>query len=87
LVRSKAVLEEGLGKPVEVFCYPYGDAGREPGQTARALRRAAYRAACLYGGGPNPVPPADPYRLARLAMGPDTDLRAALRLTEHGGTP
>src|SRR6185437_280983 len=30
IVRSRAVLEEGLGRPVEVFCYPYGDGGRDP---------------------------------------------------------
>lgn len=39
---------------------------------------AGYRAACLYGGGPSPIPPADAYFLPRLAMGPDTDLRALL---------
>jgi peptidoglycan/xylan/chitin deacetylase (PgdA/CDA1 family) len=78
LRRSRAALEDGLGRPVTVFCYPYGDGGRDPAGVAAALRRAGYRAACLYGGGPNPVPPADVYRLARLAMGPDTDLAAAL---------
>ncbi len=78
LVRSKAALEAGLGKPVEVFAYPYGDEGVNPRELQRALRRAGYRAACLYGGGPNPLPITDPYRLARLAMGPDTDLKAAL---------
>jgi peptidoglycan/xylan/chitin deacetylase (PgdA/CDA1 family) len=87
LVRSKAVLEDGLDKPVEVFCYPYGDAGRDAERTARTLQRAGYQAACLYGGGPNPVPPADSYGLARLAMGPDTNLREALRLTDGGGPP
>jgi peptidoglycan/xylan/chitin deacetylase (PgdA/CDA1 family) len=82
LVRSRAALEDGLGRPVEVFCFPYGDDGQEQGETAAILRRAGYRAACLYGGGPNRVPLADAYRLTRLAMGPDTDLGAAL---EHGG--
>jgi hypothetical protein len=33
----------------------------------------------LYGGGPNRLPAADPYRLTRLAVGPDTDLQAELR--------
>jgi peptidoglycan/xylan/chitin deacetylase (PgdA/CDA1 family) len=82
LARSRAVLEDGLGRPVEVFCFPYGDDGREPDSTADALRRTGYRAACLYGGGPNRVPLTDAYRLTRLAMGPDTDLGAAL---EQGG--
>jgi peptidoglycan/xylan/chitin deacetylase (PgdA/CDA1 family) len=78
LLRSKAKLEARLRKTVEVFAYPYGDSGGDPQAVARALKRAGYRAACLYGGGPNPLPIADPYRLARLAMGPDTDLQAVL---------
>ena len=78
LLRSKAVLEDGLGKPVEVFSYPYGDCGPEPGATRNGVEQAGYRAACLYGGGPHRVPVADPYRLARLAMGPDTDLSRCL---------
>jgi peptidoglycan/xylan/chitin deacetylase (PgdA/CDA1 family) len=78
LSRSKACLEAGLGKPVELLAYPYGDCGADPGRVAGALARAGYRAACLYGGGPNPLPIADPFRLTRLAMGPDTDLRVEL---------
>jgi peptidoglycan/xylan/chitin deacetylase (PgdA/CDA1 family) len=74
LLRSRAVLEDGLGKPVEVFSYPYGDCGPEPGAARRVLERAGYRAACLYGGRPHRVPVADRYRLDRLAVGPDTDL-------------
>lgn len=82
LHRSKATLEAGLGKRVEVFSFPYGDDGVNPQVVKKALQRAGYKAACLYGGGPNPLPIANPYRLARLAMGPDTDLKAALELEE-----
>jgi peptidoglycan/xylan/chitin deacetylase (PgdA/CDA1 family) len=78
LVRSKLALEAGLGEPVEVFSYPYGDAGANPHAVERALKRTGYRAACLYGGGPNSLPEVHPYRLSRLAMGPDTDLQAEL---------
>jgi peptidoglycan/xylan/chitin deacetylase (PgdA/CDA1 family) len=84
LVRSKAILEAELKKPIEVFAYPYGDGGTESHLTVRVLKRAGYRAACLYKGGPKPLggpnhlPIAEPYRLIRLAMGPDTDLQAAL---------
>ena len=78
LERSKAVLEAELAQPVELFAYPYGDdAGAAPDVRA-ALARTGYRAACLYGGGTFTFPPQDPYRLERLAMGPDTDLTAAL---------
>jgi peptidoglycan/xylan/chitin deacetylase (PgdA/CDA1 family) len=84
LVCSKAVLETGLNKPVDVFAYPYGDAGlgvdwREKRKALRgALQRAGYRAAFLYGGRPQQLPARDRFRLARVAMGPDTHLRAEL---------
>ena len=74
ILRSKAALEDGLGKPVEVFSYAYGDCGPAPEATRSMLERAGYRAACLYGGGPHRVPVADTYRLDRVAVGPDTDL-------------
>jgi peptidoglycan/xylan/chitin deacetylase (PgdA/CDA1 family) len=78
LIRSKAVLEEGLSKPVKFFAYPYGDGGVDPGVQRNMLEQAGYVSACLYGGGPIHLPVADPYRLARVAMGPDTDLQAEL---------
>jgi peptidoglycan/xylan/chitin deacetylase (PgdA/CDA1 family) len=84
LVRSRAVLEGRLARPVEVFAYPYGDGGADPGVVGESLWQAGYRAALLYGGGPNRWPAADPYRLTRLAMGPDTDLGEALAATGAG---
>jgi peptidoglycan/xylan/chitin deacetylase (PgdA/CDA1 family) len=92
LCRSKTLLEAGLGKRVEVFSYPYGDDGvssypygddgaNSPTlrQVRETLKRAGYRAACLYGGGAIRLPAADTYRLARLAVGPDSDLQEELR--------
>lgn len=78
LSRSKAVLEHRLDTRIDVFAYPYGDAGAEPQSMRGALEQSGYRAACLYGGGPVRVPVVDPFRLARVAMGPDTDLAAVL---------
>jgi peptidoglycan/xylan/chitin deacetylase (PgdA/CDA1 family) len=78
LLRSKAVLEAGLRKSVTVFAYPYGDGGVDPGIQRSLLEQAGYRAACLYKGGPMHLPIANPYRLTRVAMGPDTDLQAEL---------
>jgi hypothetical protein len=63
---------------VEVFSYPYGDRGANVEAVQGALRRAGYRAACLYGDGPNLLPVEGPYLLERVAMGPDTDLDAEL---------
>ena len=78
LRNSKIALEKGLGKPVDVFAFPYGDSGTDSESTTELLRKTGYKAACLYGGGPVPWPAPDPYRLTRLAMGPDTDLAKAL---------
>jgi peptidoglycan/xylan/chitin deacetylase (PgdA/CDA1 family) len=80
LERSKAALEDGLGQPVELFAYPYGDDAGAPPDLREAFARAGYRAACRYGGGPFSVPASDPYRLERVAMGPDSDVAAALEL-------
>jgi peptidoglycan/xylan/chitin deacetylase (PgdA/CDA1 family) len=84
LVRSKSVLEARLGKPVELFSYPYGDSGKDRAAVRLSAEKAGYRAACLYGGGLQPWPVADRYRLARVAMGPDTDLEAELRQKVNG---
>ena len=67
--------------------YPYGNDGASS-QALRKVRetlaRAGYRAAYLYGGGPVRLPAADPYRLTRLAVGPDTDLQAELQEEQSG---
>jgi peptidoglycan/xylan/chitin deacetylase (PgdA/CDA1 family) len=80
---SKAVLEARLGKPVELFSFPYGDGGADPREVSQALARTGYTAACLYDGLINPAPPSDPYRLSRLTLGrwgdPQTVLASLLR--------
>jgi peptidoglycan/xylan/chitin deacetylase (PgdA/CDA1 family) len=87
LRRSKATLEAELGKTVEVFSYPYGDGGENPQELSGMMQRIGYQAGCLYRGGPNRLPVSEPFRLTRLAMGPKTDLQAALetKVTSSGG--
>lgn len=75
---SKAVLEARLGRRVDTLAFPYGDDGGEGGGIEQALRRAGYRAAFRYGGGPLGLPAPDVFRMPRLAMGPDTALEAVL---------
>jgi peptidoglycan/xylan/chitin deacetylase (PgdA/CDA1 family) len=87
LTRSKKILEAGLDRPVETFSYPFGDCGPDPELAGEPLAAAGYRAAFLYGGALQPFPPADPYRLERLTMGPDTDLAAELAGPEGGARP
>lgn len=78
LAHSRAQLEARLEVAVEAFAYPYGDTGRHAALTDAALRAAGYRAAFLYGGGTSPLPAPDRFRVSRIPMGPDTDLRAEL---------
>ena len=82
LRRSKDALEENLEEAVEVFAFPFGDNGRNADATDAALKSAGYRAACLYKGGPAKLPATHQFRLTRLAMGPDSNLRKML-----GGLP
>lgn len=76
---SRELIESELGAPVELLAYPYGDAGSGDGAPER-LSAAGYSAAFGYGGGAFSVANADRYRLPRLAMGPDTDIREELGL-------
>lgn len=78
LARSKLVLQAGLGRPVEMFSFPYGDDGSDPDVAREMLIRNGYRAACIFGGGPVFLPDINLYRLSRLAVGTETDLHAAL---------
>jgi peptidoglycan/xylan/chitin deacetylase (PgdA/CDA1 family) len=78
LERSKAALEDQLAQTVELFAYAYGDDAGTPPELREALIRTGYVGACSYGGGLISTPPADLYRLERLAMGPETDLATAL---------
>jgi len=81
LVSSKAALETGLGRKVKSFAYPFGDSGSDAASMRRLMRSAGYDAAFLYGGAPFRLPFADRFHLPRIAMGPDTDLRAELQTT------
>jgi len=81
---SKAALEAELELAVELFAYPYGDDAGLPPELREALIGTGYRAAFGYGGGPFSAPAADPYRLERVAMGPDTDLEQALAGSKDG---
>jgi peptidoglycan/xylan/chitin deacetylase (PgdA/CDA1 family) len=75
---SKSLLEARTGQSVTIFAFPYGDNGANVEMTDIELCQAGYRAAFLYGGGPERIPPTSCYRLPRVAMGEDTDLVAML---------
>jgi len=73
---SKQVLEEKLGKSVELFAFPYSDGGDEAEVSSAILQHAGYRAAFLCGGGLSfgHLPLGDRFRISRLAVYRDTDL-------------
>jgi peptidoglycan/xylan/chitin deacetylase (PgdA/CDA1 family) len=75
-IRSKEVLEAGLGKPVETLAFPYSDSGKDDKAVDAALQQAGYKAAFLCGGGPNQneLPIRNPFCIDRLAVYRDTDL-------------
>ncbi len=87
---SKAVLEAGLRKTVQLFAFPYGDGGA-PDALRAALCQAGYRAAFLFAEketyAAETPPVRDPYRVDRIAMGPDTDPDALLAPAALRGAP
>jgi peptidoglycan/xylan/chitin deacetylase (PgdA/CDA1 family) len=83
LRESKSLLETRTGRPVTMFSFPYGDAGSDVEITTTELCQAGYRAAFLYGGAPERIPPVSCYSLSRLAMGADTALEAVLEESER----
>jgi len=78
LRHSKDVIEAELGKPVEVFAFPYGQAGMDRMRVRELLQRTGYRAACLFDGGVSKLPFHNAYCLTRVPMYPDSDLTALL---------
>ena len=82
LIRSKDILQNNLGSPVELMAFPYGDDGMDKERTTEYLKEAGYQAACLYGGDPLLLPVAHRYSLTRIAMGPDTNLESALKMSQ-----
>jgi len=85
LIRSKSILENNLGNPVELMAFPYGDDGKNKENTKSYLRETGYQAACLYGGDSFVLPAANPYCLSRIAMGPDTNLEEVLGVSTTKG--
>lgn len=86
LTRSKTVLEARLGTRVEALAYPYGDCAIGDGQLNHMMRVAGYRVGFVYGrphgAGPNNLPFADPFRLKRVPMGPETDVAKVLTFND-----
>jgi peptidoglycan/xylan/chitin deacetylase (PgdA/CDA1 family) len=81
LGRSRSIIEAELGKPVEVFAYPYGHVCPDERAVSKLLKRSGYRAAFRFGGGIAALPLGNAYFLPRVDMYPWSDLTTLL------GTP
>jgi peptidoglycan/xylan/chitin deacetylase (PgdA/CDA1 family) len=77
---SKAALEEGLGRPVRVFCYPAGVFGE---RERRMVAAAGFQAATSCEPGAN-TPATDPLALRRIQIDA-TDRLADFRAKLEGG--
>ena len=75
---SRDLLESRAGTAVRMFSFPYGDNANDAPDVRKALSGAGMEAAFLYGGGIFSPCETDPFAIPRLAVGPDTDLAAAL---------
>lgn len=78
LEHSKEILTASLGTEVQAIAYPYGNMGHDPESLMNMLQETGYRAGFEYHGSAFPVRGSNPYRLPRIAMGPDTDLQTML---------
>lgn len=76
---SWKTLARRVTDPAPLFAYPRGDPGPDPAATGKVLRLAGYAAAFGTGGGTVALPPAAPWRLARITMTQGTDLSTELR--------
>jgi peptidoglycan/xylan/chitin deacetylase (PgdA/CDA1 family) len=71
---SKRRIEAELNKPVELFAYPFDDAGRYVESTDAVLHRAGYKAAFHFVGGVNAWPVENAFHCTRIPVWPDSDL-------------
>lgn len=85
IAASRSCLEERMVGRVETLAFPFGDPGADPSRTARLLRESGYRAAFLFRGGLVTPGAAEPFALARIPVGPDTDLASKLQQLEGDG--
>lgn len=86
LRESKAALQSGLARAVHTFAYPFGDPGADVVQVDTIMSALGYKAAFLYDGGVLDLATFERYRLPRIPMGPDTDLRSELARAECDAT-
>lgn len=83
LSKPKQVLEQLLGHEVDLFAYPHGFSNDEVRSMTRTV---GYHAAYAVRDAFSP-PDDDPFRIARLSVRADTDLRLFRTWLQGGGAP
>jgi peptidoglycan/xylan/chitin deacetylase (PgdA/CDA1 family) len=81
LATSRAVLEQELGKTVELFAFPYGEGGADSVDVGGVLTRCGYRAAFYYHGGVTRLGDFDRFEIPRVPLGSDSDLSEDLSMS------
>ena len=77
-VLSKQVIDINLKKQVRLFSFPYGDDGEDQIETSTILKDAGYQAAFIYKGGILNLNNSSNFRLPRIPVGADTNLKTTL---------
>lgn len=83
LVRPKDLLEDALGRPVDLFAYPHGYNGE---RVRRAARNAGFRAAAAVRNAFH-SPGEDPFAISRLTVGRTTTAQDISRWLDGAGAP
>ncbi len=81
IAECKRDLERLAGAPVDLFSYPYGDAGAETDGIAERVRESGYRLACTTFQAPVRKG-TDPLRVPRMAVGDWTGEELAARIRD-----
>ena len=81
-------IERQIGRPVDLFAYPYGRATNISEANRALVRAAGFRCCCSCYGGLTPAG-ADPFRLHRIAVSPwfDSPQQLGVEFLRSTGTP
>jgi peptidoglycan/xylan/chitin deacetylase (PgdA/CDA1 family) len=68
LQRSKLILQKEIGKPVDLFAYPFGGPGQIIEDSIDLVKEAGFISCASCHGGTNPAVAADPFKLKRIGI-------------------
>jgi peptidoglycan/xylan/chitin deacetylase (PgdA/CDA1 family) len=85
---ARTEIERQLGRPVDLFAYPYGRRANMSESNRALVKAAGFRCCCSCHGGLAP-PGADPFRLQRIAVSPwyDSPHQLGMEILRETGAP